>query len=67
MGRKGSGKVIQKTIGNDKDISRIFNEMLSTDQANINIAWPKYVKMLELIDEFVKIFVLFKKSNVLTN
>jgi hypothetical protein len=59
-------KVLKKSVGNDQDISRIFNEMLSTDQANINIAWPKYVKLIEHIDEFVKIFVLLKKSIVLT-
>ena len=67
MGKRGGGKVIMKKSAADKDVYRVFNEMLSDDHANIDVAWPKYTQILEYIDEFVKIFVLLKKSNIMTN
>lgn len=65
MGKNGA-KVITKNVG-DKDISKIFNEMMNSDSANINVAWPKYNKLLQHIDEFIKIFVLLKKSTIMTD
>jgi hypothetical protein len=66
MGKGGHVKVMKKKIGgDDQDISRMFNEMMNSDQVNVNIAWPKYSSLIDNIEEFVKIFVLLRRSTII--
>lgn len=64
MGKGGKMRTVKKNIA-DKDISRIFNEMLNADHANVNVAWPKYQQLIKNIDDFIKIFIVLRQSTVI--
>jgi len=58
-----SAKIVKKSLGgNNADITKMFNELLSADSANINIAFPKYNKLITHIDDFINVFILLQKS-----
>lgn len=63
-------KVVQKTVkqslGDTKDISEMFNQMLGAGALNIIIAYPKYINMKNAVENLVRLFDAIQKSPFLT-
>ena len=60
-------KVVKSTI-NNKDILETFQELLGTSETNVclPVAHPKYVKLQNHINRFIRLLVMFKDSLLMT-
>lgn len=58
-----SARVIKRRIAVEDDgLSDMFNQMLGTGAINLNIAYPRYVRMKELSEKLIKLIDVIGKS-----
>lgn len=49
MSRRAKVKIIRKQMANDGELSDMFNQMMGTGQINLEIAYPRYLRLRELL------------------
>jgi hypothetical protein len=61
-------KKIKVPIGmNDEDLSDMFNQMLGTGSVNLNIAYPRYKRVLGLCEQLIKLFELLASASFMNS
>jgi hypothetical protein len=53
--------------GNDEDVAEIFNKMLRTDMVDMNVAYPRYLRMRGLLTSMLRVLTTFRVSKFVTN
>jgi hypothetical protein len=53
--------------GNDEDIAEIFNKMLKTDMVDMNVAYPRYLRIRGLLTSMLKVLTTLHDSRFVTN